>query len=67
MSRAERSISKYMGPRYIKENLRWQFVFNRNIFDKTLSKVEREYNHKVVSEIEKVSTSNTRDLESHIK
>ncbi len=44
-----------------------KFVFNRKIFDKALTNAEREYNHKVVSDIERVCTSNPRDLWSHIK
>ncbi len=67
MSRAERAFSKYRGLRHIRENLSGQFVFNRSIFNKALRNAEREYNHKVVSDIERVCTSNPRDLWSHIK
>ncbi len=68
MSRAERAFSKYRGPRYIRENLRGQFVFNRKrFFDKALRKTEREYNHKIVCDIEEVCTSNPRGFWSHIK
>ncbi len=67
MSRAERAFSKYRDPRYTRENLRGQFVFYRKHFDKALRKAEREYNHKIVCDIEEVCTSNPRDFWSHIK
>ncbi len=68
-----RSVVDYIVPhmialkRYIRENLRGQFVFNRKPFDKALRKAEREYNHKIVCDIEEVCTSNLRDFWSHIK
>ncbi len=62
MSRAERAFSTFRGPRHIRENLGRQFRFDRNIFDKALRKAEWEYNHEVVSDIEKVCTSNPRDF-----
>ncbi len=58
MSESERFYSKFRGPRHIREFLIREYVYIRNIFDKTLRKTEREYNRQVIDNIEEVCTSN---------
>ncbi len=62
MSQSEKFYSKFRGPRHIREFLRREYINKRNIFDKTLRKTEREYNHQVIDNIEKVCTSNPREF-----
>ncbi len=40
---------------------------DRKIFDKALHKTEREYNRKVISEIEEICTTDIGEIWAHIK
>ncbi len=62
MSQSEKFISKFRGPRHIREFLRREYIYKRNIFDKTLRKTEREYNRQVIDNMEEVCTSNPREF-----
>ena len=58
VSKAEKAYLKYKGPHYIKTNLRLSFVTARDNFDRQLRKTEREYNNKVVIDVENSCNSN---------
>ncbi len=59
-------FSKCIGPRHVRERLRQSFKFDRHIFDKSLRKAERQYNHNIVQNLENISTDNTREFWAQI-
>ncbi len=67
MSNAEKTYSKFKGPRNIREILRREYVTKRKCFDKTLRKNERHYNQKVIDNIEEVCTTNPREFSALLK
>ncbi len=67
MRQSEKFYSKFRGPRHKREFLRREYIYKRNIFDRTLRKTEREYNCQVIDNIEEVCTSNAREFSKLLK
>ena len=63
----ERKYLKFNGPRHIKSQFRQDYISARDNFDKSLRRAEREYNAKIVTDIENVSTENPREFWNFVK
>ncbi len=62
LSESERIFSKLRGQGHVIERLGRNYINDRKIFDKVFHKTEREYNRKVVSEIEEICTTDPREF-----
>ena len=67
MVEAEKAYRKYNGHRNTKNMLKSKFIGLRNIFDKLLRKTEREYNSKVIYNLENTLNDNPREFWKKIK
>ncbi len=63
---SERIYVKFKGHRTVKEQLRQNFISNRNNFDKTLRQKQRAYRRGLLVDMEECDTSNPRKFWKHI-
>ena len=64
---SEKAYRKFKGHRNIKNMLKSQFIRLQSVFDKLLRKSEREYNNKVIYNLENVNRDNPREFWKKIK
>ena len=64
---SEKAYRKFKDHRNIKNILKSQFIRLQSVFDKFLRKSEREYNNKVINNLESVNRDNPREFWKKIK
>ena len=67
MNAAEKKYLSCLGPPPNKASLRQDYVLKRKQFDKTLRYTERQYNMKIVNEIEALSTDCPKEFWKYLK